>query len=100
MILVTSPSKPFVFTAKNTPRRQETLNSYEDEIDALYRSVDTTSQTNIPAPSSWDIDATTDFVRTVVHSVVKHSVTDADDLFQHGCDRCSIFIFLIHDAAD
>ncbi|KLO14348.1 acetyl-CoA synthetase-like protein [Schizopora paradoxa] len=36
MVLLAKPSKPFLYTAKNTTRRQAIIDEYEEEIDALY----------------------------------------------------------------
>ncbi|KZT28667.1 acetyl-CoA synthetase-like protein [Neolentinus lepideus HHB14362 ss-1] len=86
MILVASPSKPFTYTAKNTARRQAILAEYEAEIQALYDSVDETTQANIPLPSDWSYENCIGYVRTVVKQVLERLVLDGDDLFQHGCD--------------
>jgi len=37
MVLLAKPSKPFLYTAKNTTRRQAIIDEYEEEIDELYR---------------------------------------------------------------
>lgn len=87
MILVSKPSKPFTYTAKNTARRQAIINDYEEEIDELYANVDETTQPGIALPSSWAASNALDFIRTVVQSVMKLKLGDEDDLFQHGCDR-------------
>ncbi|KAJ8094467.1 hypothetical protein PM082_010901 [Marasmius tenuissimus] len=86
MILVTSPGKPFTYTAKNTTRRQAILNEYAGEIAKIYDVVSETAQSGIPPPTSWNIGPTTSFVRAVVTSVLTHAVKDEDDLFQYGCD--------------
>lgn len=86
MIIVSSPHKPFTYTAKNTARRQAILNDYEPEIEALYKAVDETSQPELEAPQSWDLEGTTEYVRTVVHKVMSFSVDDDDDIFRKGCD--------------
>lgn len=39
MILVTSPKKPFMYTAKKTARRQAIVMEYDEEIDALCAAV-------------------------------------------------------------
>ncbi|KAH9917020.1 uncharacterized protein B0H18DRAFT_1036256 [Fomitopsis serialis] len=86
MILVAKPSKPFLYTAKHTVRRGAVIKEYEDEIDALYESVESSSQSAVSPPSSWDIPAATGFVRAVVSQVMSRSIPDDGDLFQHGCD--------------
>lgn len=87
MILVAIPSKPFVYTAKMTARRQAILKDYDPEINALYDAVAETSQVDIPIPSDWSPSQTLSFVRQTVGKVMTQSVSDETDLFQHGCDR-------------
>ncbi|KAJ3915010.1 male sterility protein-domain-containing protein [Lentinula edodes] len=86
MILVASPSKPFMYTAKNTARRQAILNQYEEEIEAVYKAVEETTQSDIPAPVEWNPLSTKSFVRNIVTQVLSHTVKDGDDIFQYGCD--------------
>ena len=49
MIIASTPSKPFMYTAKNTARRQAILSTYEAEINALYVAVDETTQSDLIA---------------------------------------------------
>lgn len=91
MILVASPSKPFEYTAKLTPRRQAIIKAYDPEIAALYAAVEQSAQLDIGAPPAgqWD-DADPEnvraFVRQNIWSVLRKHVEDTADLFQHGCD--------------
>ncbi|KAJ3528018.1 hypothetical protein NM688_g8049 [Phlebia brevispora] len=85
LILIAAPEKPFTYTAKATARRQAVLRDYEDEIEALYRAVDSTSS-KIPPPSEWDEDGTREFIRTVVTTVLRRHVEDGADIFRFGCD--------------
>ena len=87
MIIVSSPSKPFMYTAKNTARRQAILRDYEAEIEALYNVVEDGTQADLSPPQSWDVEHTRDFVRRVVKKVLNMEVRDTDDLFRKGCDR-------------
>lgn len=87
MVIVSSPGKPFVYTAKNTARRQAILQNYETEIEELYRTVEETAQAELSPPNSWDIASTTEFVRVVVNRVLKTAVRDDEDIFRKGCDR-------------
>ncbi|KAI0734153.1 hypothetical protein C8Q72DRAFT_770789 [Fomitopsis betulina] len=87
MILVAKPDKPFSYTAKRTVRRGVVTKDYEDEINALYDSVDESSQSVVPLPTSWDIASAAEFVRRVVAQVMGRTVPDEGDLFQNGCDR-------------
>lgn len=92
MITVTSPSKPFAYTAKGTPRRQVVIKMYEQEIEALYQAVEQSSQNNIPAPMNWTADEILDFVRKAVISVLNKEIVDEDDIFVHGGDRSVDFL--------
>lgn len=86
MIIVSSPSKPFVYTAKMTARRQAILKDYDKEINVLYDVVEGTSQVDFPPPSEWTPSQSLDYVRRIVHKVMKQKVADNIDIFQHGCD--------------
>jgi hypothetical protein len=87
MIIVASPSKPFTYTAKMTARRQAVLREYEMEIESAYVAAEESAQLSIIYPHDWTEESSRDFVRSVVHTVLKRSVGDTDDLFQNGCDR-------------
>lgn len=87
MILVASPSKPVEYTAKLTPRRGATLNAYAPEIEKIYATVDVSAQSDLAPPTTWDADNTKYFVRAMVTKVLGRTVSDTDDIFQHGCDR-------------
>lgn len=87
MIIVASPSKPFSYTAKMTARRQAILRDYDEEINAVYNSVDQTSQIDVPLPINWTLSQSLDYVRHIIHKVMAQNVTDRVDIFQHGCDR-------------
>jgi hypothetical protein len=91
MILVSSPSKPFTYTAKGSTRRQAVIADYEDGIDALYLAVVGTEQ-GISAPVNWTQSDSLDFVRKMVFSVLKNPVDDEADLFLYGCDRCDFVL--------
>lgn len=87
MIIFSKSAKPFTYTAKGTARRQAIILDYEEEVEQLYDTVDESTQTSIPAPTTWDPNSTLNFVRNVVLQVVQDkSINDHDDLFEHGCD--------------
>ncbi|KAF9553775.1 acetyl-CoA synthetase-like protein [Agrocybe pediades] len=86
MILVTKPSKPFQYTAKNTPRRHAMVNAYSEEIEAAYNAVADSAQVEISPPTEWDALNTHSFVRSVVNKVLPQGIDDSADIFQHGCD--------------
>lgn len=86
MIIVASPSKPFSYTAKHTPRRHVIIADYEDEIEQTYAKVNESTQSDLSPPSLWSFANTLEFVRSVVQKVLEHEVADTDDLFIRGCD--------------
>ncbi|KAK7470222.1 hypothetical protein VKT23_001657 [Stygiomarasmius scandens] len=87
MILVTSPSKPFSYTAKNTPRNNAIIREYAPEIEAIYNSLEESTQSSIPAPVQWDSESSAEFVRAVVKKVLSvEDIEDEDDIFQRGGD--------------
>lgn len=88
MVMVSLPHKPFTYTAKNTARRQAIIHDYQVEIDTLYTMVEESAQAELTPPAVWDLDNTTTFIRTVVNKILKSPVTDDEDIFQRGCDRC------------
>ena len=87
MILVTSPSKPFTYTVKGSPRRSFILEDYHEEIEALYKEVETSSQSEFTPPSVWDNEDTLAFVRTVVENTLRRPIPDDADIFRNGGDR-------------
>ncbi len=86
MILVTHPSKPFQYNAKALPRRGIILKEYNDEIEALYKEVETSAQSDFTAPAVWDEANTLAFVRSIVHSTLRHILADDADIFRNGGD--------------
>ena len=86
MILVTHPSKPFQFNAKGLPRRGFILGEYAEEIEALYQEVENSAQSELDPPATWDEGSTLSFVRTVVESTLRRTITDDADIFRNGGD--------------
>ncbi|KAI0634096.1 acetyl-CoA synthetase-like protein [Trametes polyzona] len=86
MILVASPEKPFQLNVKGTPRRSVILGDYHDEIEALYKQVEDSSQSDLHAPSVWDEHSTLTFVRAVVEQTLRRTIGDDDDIFRNGGD--------------
>ena len=93
MILVSSPKKPFDLTAKMTARRQAVIAEYEPEIDALYDAVDETAQAVKYFPKEWTEQSSLEFARNIIDNVLKVTVRDDDDIFQHSCDRSAPSMF-------
>lgn len=94
MILVSSPQKPFTYTAKNTARRQAIVAEYDAEIDALYSAVQKTTQPHMNIPSEWTRENVLDFIRLIVSEVMKRTIGDTKDMFESGCDRYDLRSFL------
>ncbi|KAJ7464987.1 hypothetical protein B0H11DRAFT_2050421 [Mycena galericulata] len=86
MILVPKPIKPFTYTAKMTVRRQAVIADYEEEIAALYETVEQTTSLNIPPLIQGDAASILEFVRNAILNVMEKDVGDDEDIFQHGCD--------------
>ncbi|KZT73185.1 acetyl-CoA synthetase-like protein [Daedalea quercina L-15889] len=86
MILVAKPNKPFVYTAKHTVRRGVVTKVYEEEINTLYTTIDTSAQVSISYPMQWRLYEATGFVRSVVSEIMGRNVPDDGDFFQNGCD--------------
>ncbi|KAK0230498.1 hypothetical protein IW262DRAFT_1478004 [Armillaria fumosa] len=86
MIIVAKPGRPFVYTAKNTVRRQAVLNDYRAEIVTLYETVEDRARSGILPPLEWIDTSTLEFVHNVVLQTLHRLVLDNQDLFQHDCD--------------
>ncbi|KAK0200640.1 NRPS-like enzyme [Desarmillaria ectypa] len=86
MILVASPDKPFEFTAKQSLRRGAVLKAYEQEIEDIYKAVDTVSP-DIPLPKTLTLTTTTNVVREIVKGTLQqNTVADNEDIFTLGGD--------------
>ncbi|KAF8626806.1 hypothetical protein AX17_006463 [Amanita inopinata Kibby_2008] len=86
MIIVSKPSKPFKYTAKNTPFRHAVVRDYAEEIENLYNRLKETTQAAIPPPMEWNMASVTVFARAVINKVLMRTVQDDQDIFEHGCD--------------
>lgn len=87
MILVSKKDKPFVYSNKGTPRRKAIIADYEVEIEELYRTVEDTAISGFNSPTTWSLETSRAYVRTVVLGVMMTTLGDDDDLFAYGCDR-------------
>ncbi|KAF8825493.1 hypothetical protein HHX47_DHR6000281 [Lentinula edodes] len=93
--ILVEPKPPYKFEPSDETKlsefrnklcRQAILNQYEEEIEAVYKAVEETTQSDIPAPVEWNPLSTKSFVRNIVTQVLSHTVKDGDDIFQYGCD--------------
>ncbi len=87
MILVATPDKPFTYNLKGYPRRKTLEKLYSEEIDELYAEIESSAQSDIPSPSTWDAESIRHFLRAVVESTLHQPLDDEEDFFRHGCDR-------------
>lgn len=88
MIIVSSPTKPFSYTDKGTPRRHAMVREYEQEIGNLYSGQALETLTlEVAPPTDWDESSSLDLVRAVVTAVLRRHVQDDADIFRFGCDR-------------
>lgn len=81
------PAKPFIYTPKGAPKRSIIIQMYDEEIAALYATLEETTQAEIGTPEEWSLGSVLAFVRTAVNNVLKHDADDDEDIFQCGCDR-------------
>jgi long-subunit acyl-CoA synthetase (AMP-forming) len=87
IILVASPTKPFQFTPKGTPRRHIILNDYNKEIEDGYIRMQESSLSSIPVPDKWDKKTCQVFAKDVIRKGMgSDSIQEEDDIFQNGCD--------------
>ena len=89
MIIVTSSTKPLKYTGKGSISRQACIEDYSEEIDAVYRAVQESSELSTSVPEKWDVDSSRVFIRAIVEKTLKvaHTIADDDDLFDIGLDR-------------
>lgn len=87
MILISSPSRPFVRSAKGTVVRKTTGDQYKEEISELYSRDISRNLEHITLNTPVDQKEATRFVTEVVASVFAgHDPQPHDDLFAQGLD--------------
>lgn len=86
MIIIANPAKPFEFTVKGTLRRKAVLQVYEQEIEALYKTVDDVSHADVVIPQLWTLKNVVTMVRDIVTTVFERKIGDAEDIFLAGGD--------------
>ncbi len=72
-------------------RRAATLDKYEAEIEALYRTLEidpgNSSVLNSKTTRTPDFEEILELVKVTVHTILDKSLHDEDDIFQAGVDR-------------
>jgi hypothetical protein len=86
MILISPKHKQFALTPKQGISRPNTLKLYEQEIDAIYETVQNAASSTVRAPESFNSDSTLRYVRATVSEVMDKTVEFDKDLFEQGCD--------------
>ncbi|KAK0485452.1 NRPS-like enzyme [Armillaria luteobubalina] len=86
MVIIANPAKPFEFTVKGTLRRKTVLKAYEQEIEALYKTVDEVSHADVVIPQLWTLKNVMTMVRDIVTAVFERKIGDAEDIFSAGGD--------------
>ncbi|KAJ7485751.1 hypothetical protein FB451DRAFT_1230943 [Mycena latifolia] len=90
LVLVGTPTKPFVLTDKHSINRKLSLNHFVDEIEAAYRRVEEDGYEEVALPTGGlplhDSEAVTSYVEAVVHKVLQRRVALDEDLFDAGLE--------------
>ncbi|RXW20332.1 hypothetical protein EST38_g5522 [Candolleomyces aberdarensis] len=99
MVILSSPGKPFQYTAKGSPRRQVVIDMYEKEINDLYDGTSSqcpmaeASGASTGSPEDVDlssVEGCTKLVRKVFGKSLRleegEELKDDDDILQLGCD--------------
>lgn len=88
MIVLATPSRSFQVTAKGTPRRQAILEDYAQDIDAAYVAFNRAAALAGPqVHGKISVDDALEIVRQQVHTNVRPSISDNENLFDAGADR-------------
>ncbi|KAF9000302.1 hypothetical protein BDQ17DRAFT_1427302 [Cyathus striatus] len=91
MILITSPDKPLPRTAKGTVMRKAALQLYDEEIEALYQTIESnTTGDHITPPESWDKESLQVWLLQQAKDIQSIAHLDStQDLFEQGFDSLS-----------
>ncbi|KAK2461112.1 hypothetical protein APHAL10511_006891 [Amanita phalloides] len=92
LILITSADKPMKRAAKGTVQRKATINDYEAEINALYDTVEASSEApdGLSGPSAWTREEIEKWLLDHAATINPNDHIDPhDDLFAQGFDSLS-----------
>ncbi|RDB20302.1 Non-canonical non-ribosomal peptide synthetase FUB8 [Hypsizygus marmoreus] len=97
MILITAKDKPLPRTGKGTVMRKAALAAYDDEIKALYATIEeNTKPENIDPPASWGAaDVEEWLIQQAMDLTSSSHISPSIDLFEQGFDSLSA-TFLRH----
>ncbi|KAG1835273.1 putative aminoadipate reductase [Suillus variegatus] len=92
MILVTRSEKPMLRAGKGTVTKKATIKLYEEEINAIYETVEGSARAGIdvPLPTSWTAEDVKAWLKVHATAVNAEKAVDPDvDLFAQGFDSLS-----------
>ncbi|KAF5371510.1 hypothetical protein D9615_009619 [Tricholomella constricta] len=92
MILITSKGKPLPRAGKGTVMRKASLNLYDEEIEALYQTVESSIKAgeNVRPPLSWSLTDVEDWiVEQAADLASTDTISSSIDLFEQGFDSLS-----------
>ncbi|KAG1905243.1 putative aminoadipate reductase [Suillus fuscotomentosus] len=92
MILVTRSEKPMLRAGKGTVTKKATIKLYEEEINAIYETVEGSARAGIdvPLPTSWTVEDVEAWLKVHATAVNAEKAVDPDvDLFAQGFDSLS-----------
>ncbi|KAM4065705.1 male sterility protein [Hirsutella rhossiliensis] len=92
LICIVSPERPMIRTPKGTIKRQETLRSYDQEIDEVYKEAEAANSlpTDLVIDTS-DIHQLQEVIRFVFKNVMKRDApSDEIDFFSIGMDSLQV----------
>ncbi|KAF9070475.1 putative aminoadipate reductase [Rhodocollybia butyracea] len=85
MILITSSTRPLPRAGKGTVMRKAALRDYVKEIDQIYEIVESNTS-SVDPPSNWESTTVQEWLATQVEDLCHNSVSNFDDIFEHGFD--------------
>jgi hypothetical protein len=95
MILFAAPAKPFIYTLSPARvNRRDTLAEYNDEINALYKTMAQAAHMALKPPKIWSPKNSLTYVRGIIVAVLGKRLDDDADLFNYGTDRYALFNLL------
>ncbi|KAJ6472842.1 putative aminoadipate reductase [Mycena vitilis] len=97
MILITHPDKPMARTPKGTVNKKGTIASYEQEINELYETIESSGNaaSDIEPPSSWAAADLEPWLATHATMIANRDIRAGHDLFGQGFDSLNA-TFLRH----
>ncbi|KAL1721938.1 hypothetical protein EV715DRAFT_194194 [Schizophyllum commune] len=89
LILVAHPDRPLPRTDKGTVIRKLALKVYEEEIENVYKALESAEQAEVldaTPPSSWETATIKDWITRHIRNITGRNMDPAVDLFEQGFD--------------